>query len=674
MSVVNGQIANDTTFNTSFLSRLAPSSSTVSIISLLNNTAPSGAVVNNAQALLNKLIEGVGTTGEGDTAINNYGAPNYVVNGQHRKDAIIALDTQLKSTQDDLDLAEADITGLDTRINSLESLSMSIGGNKTFTGNVVVNGDFTVQGTTTYINSTDMAVVDKSILVNKDGNDASADTGAGIEVQRTSDNGAIHFDSTLTSKWKLGTFAAKYEVLVSGIAQTIAGIKTFTSEMGTQNIKPSADVTYDAGSLTNRFANVVGDIGSFTSQVGLRDTAGLPVYNIFIATVNGLLGTWLRSHFTNGTYPYFGIFGRNSSAADAVPTDTLVLGTGNKTAGTGNSGSVWAKIGTSLGGTRGYFRIDDGSAVVGYVPVAQNTSGDVRFQALPAAGEVNTASNVGTGAGVFRDKTGVNLNLRKIKAGTNVTVTENADDIEIASTGAGSPLWVTQSKNANYNILNTDDFIFADASGGAFTLTFPSAATNAGKVLGCKKTDTSFNAVTLSGTGITTNKLMTTGEIARYVSDGATWLQIERKTELAAGVMTFTGSGSWVTNVTYNAKIVGREGQWIIIDYSLAINGIPTAANLNFNIPSAWTIDTAKFQSIANFRSHLGEGDYIDAGNQFYRVSARYLNTVAVGLFAWATSSTYLVPVTVDNVNPFIPLGGDYLNITFKVPITDFEA
>jgi len=54
------------------------------------------------------------------------------------------------------------------------------------------------------------------------------------------------------------------------------------------------------------------------------------------------------------------------------------------------------------------------------------------------SGEANTAANVGTGAGtIFRDKTSVTLNLKTIKAGTGVTITNNTDDITLDATGAG---------------------------------------------------------------------------------------------------------------------------------------------------------------------------------------------------------------------------------------------
>jgi accessory colonization factor AcfC len=54
-----------------------------------------------------------------------------------------------------------------------------------------------------------------------------------------------------------------------------------------------------------------------------------------------------------------------------------------------------------------------------------------------AGGEANTAANVGTGTGVFANKSGVTLNLKTLKAGTGITITSTGTEITISSSGGG---------------------------------------------------------------------------------------------------------------------------------------------------------------------------------------------------------------------------------------------
>ncbi|MGB0972611.1 MAG: hypothetical protein ACPGVG_16885 [Mycobacterium sp.] len=56
----------------------------------------------------------------------------------------------------------------------------------------------------------------------------------------------------------------------------------------------------------------------------------------------------------------------------------------------------------------------------------------VDWQAGSGGGEANTASNVGGGVEVFKQKSSVDLELRTLTPGIGITLTENADTVEIA--------------------------------------------------------------------------------------------------------------------------------------------------------------------------------------------------------------------------------------------------
>jgi hypothetical protein len=71
--------------------------------------------------------------------------------------------------------------------------------------------------------------------------------------------------------------------------------------------------------------------------------------------------------------------------------------------------------------------------------VWNSTDKCVKMVASPGggSGEANTASNLGTGSGVYSSKSGVDLRFKSIKAGSNISVTSTTDEITICSTGGG---------------------------------------------------------------------------------------------------------------------------------------------------------------------------------------------------------------------------------------------
>lgn len=93
--------------------------------------------------------------------------------------------------------------------------------------------------------------------------------------------------------------------------------------------------------------------------------------------------------------------------------------------------------------------------------------------------------------------------------------------------GAG---WMAAAgKTSAYTATDSDEMIRANASGGAFTVTLPTAASRAGKRFTIKKTDSSANVVTVGTTssqtidGATTYSLATQYKAVTVVSDGSNW-------------------------------------------------------------------------------------------------------------------------------------------------------
>jgi hypothetical protein len=107
-------------------------------------------------------------------------------------------------------------TGFATRLEIDETVTVP--------GDLTVQGDLTVDGTTTTVNTATLDVTDANITVNNTGDQATANANvSGLTVEMSDATDArIGYDSSLTSKFKLGEVGSEVEIADVSSAQSIS--------------------------------------------------------------------------------------------------------------------------------------------------------------------------------------------------------------------------------------------------------------------------------------------------------------------------------------------------------------------------------------------------------------------------------------------------------------------
>jgi hypothetical protein len=137
--------------------------------------------------------------------------------------------------------------------------------NVTGINNLTIEGDLTVNGTTTSLNTATLEVEDANVLLNNGGTEASADAqNAGLTIEMSDATDAfLGFDSTLTSKFEMGPIGDSFEVVTTNHRQTIIDKVFDVDNNDVTNIETD---NFKAGVIQTDISGAVSDTNLASSQ------------------------------------------------------------------------------------------------------------------------------------------------------------------------------------------------------------------------------------------------------------------------------------------------------------------------------------------------------------------------------------------------------------------------
>jgi hypothetical protein len=210
--------------------------------------------------------------------------------------------------------------------------------NLTATGNTILQGDLTVSGTTTTVNTETINLADNIILLNSN-EEGSPSQNSGIEVERgTSANKTLVWDEAV-DKWTVGseTFVSGgFEGPLTGNASTATTLQTERTisldgdVSGSVSFNGSANVSITATVADDSHNHVIGNIDGLQTEIDTKaELAGSASQAFSASTLNATtvdLGNWTVTEAAGVLY--FATLGVNKMKLDASGNLTV---TGNVT-------------------------------------------------------------------------------------------------------------------------------------------------------------------------------------------------------------------------------------------------------------------------------------------------------------------------------------------------------
>ena len=206
-------------------------------------------------------------------------------------------------------------------------------------------------------------------------------------------------------------------------------------------------------------------------------------------------------------------------------------------------------------------------------------------------GETNTSSNVGTGSGIFKQKTGVDFELRKILAGTGISVAIVSDDVVIT--------------------LGSHSHIIGDVTGLQAALDAKAASSHSHVYADLTLTNGIVNADVNAAAAIAYSKLSLTGAILNADLAGSIAYS---KLSLTGAILNADLAGSialskLATDPLARANHTGTQAASTISDLATVVK----AYNLDEFAAAAAIVDCGA-QALDNVKQIISEVDTITSG------------------------------------------------------------
>ena len=148
-------------------------------------------------------------------------------------------------------------------------ITPNVTGTATFENEVIVQGNLTVQGTTTTVNTEEVNIADNIILLNSNFTGASPTESGGIEIERGDEDNKQFVWNETDDKWSIGTetFVAdtvEATTITGAGTGTLSGYLNVTGATG-GDITAFTNITGDTGGDITQFTNITGDTGGTIS-------------------------------------------------------------------------------------------------------------------------------------------------------------------------------------------------------------------------------------------------------------------------------------------------------------------------------------------------------------------------------------------------------------------------